>query len=134
MKDNEVTFGFEIDFLPVGDSTKNGDAICLRWGYNLSDERTRRQFVMVVDGGFAECGESVVKHIEQYYGTKEIDVLVSTHPHADHVNGFSKVIENCGIRYLVMHQPWKHKGLKDVFKDGRVTSNSIRQTTKRRST
>lgn len=129
---NEIgePFGFEVDFLPVGKSTKNGDAICLRWGYSLLDKSKRRQFVMVVDGGFSECGESVVRHIEQYYDTKQIDVLVNTHPHRDHVNGLCAVIENCAVRYLVMHQPWNHKGLKDAFKDGRVTSNSIRQSLK----
>lgn len=124
------TFGFEIDFLPVGDSTRNGDAICLRWGYNLADDKTRRQWVMVVDGGFTDCGENVVTHIEGYYRTRQIDVLVSTHPHADHLNGLEKVVEDCTIRYLVMHQPWAHTGLKDVFKDGRVTSKSIRQSLK----
>lgn len=130
MNEIEAPFGFEVDFLPVGKSTKNGDAICLRWGYNLSDKSKRRQFVMVVDGGFSECGERVVRHIKQYYGTKQIDVLVNTHPHGDHVNGLSTVIADCNVRYLVMHQPWNHKGLKDVFKDGRVTSNSIRQSLK----
>lgn len=123
-------FGFEIDFLPVGDSARNGDAICLRWGYNLADDKNRRQWVMAIDGGFADCGKNVVAHIEKYYKTKQIDVLVNTHPHADHVNGLEKVVESCEIKYLVMHQPWTHAGLKDVFKDGRVTSRSIRQSLK----
>ena len=130
MQNQRDKFGFEIDFLPVGSSTKNGDAICIRWGYNLLDEKNRRQFVMVVDGGFSECGESVVKHIKEYYRTKIVDVVVNTHPHADHVNGLSKVIEDCDVRYLVLHQPWNHTGLKSIFKDGRVTSQSIRQSLK----
>lgn len=123
-------FGIEIDFLPVGDSTRNGDAICLRWGYNLADDKNRKQWVMVVDGGFSDCGEAVVTHLERYYGTKQIDVLVNTHPHADHLNGLEKVVESCTINYLVMHQPWVHAGLKDVFRDGRVSSKSIRQSLK----
>ncbi len=130
MTNNMGAFGFEIDFLPVGDTTKNGDAICLRWGYDLGDKMKRRQFVMVVDGGFTECGESVIKHIKQYYETKQIDVLVNTHPHGDHINGLGKVVEDCTIRYMVIHQPWSHAGLKDVFKDGRVTSKSIRDSLK----
>lgn len=130
MNATEAPFGFEIDFLPVGDSTKNGDAICLRWGYNLADENKRRQWVMVVDGGFADCGEDVVKHIEKYYETKQIDVLVNTHPHADHLNGLEKVVEDCTIKYLVMHRPWEHGGLKEAFNDGRVTSKSIRESLK----
>ena len=130
MSSNDKDFGFEIDFLPVGDSTKNGDAICLRWGYNLDDDKKRRQWVMVVDGGFFNNGENVVKHIEKYYGTKQIDVLVNTHPHSDHLNGLEKVVEDCSIKYLVMHRPWEHAGLKDIFNDGRVTSKSIRESLK----
>ena len=49
MKEIEPSFGFEIDFLPVGDKSKSGDAICMRWG-NLHDPL--KQNVMVVDGGF----------------------------------------------------------------------------------
>lgn len=130
MLSQDEKFGFEIDFLPIGDSTKNGDVICLRWGYNLADENRRRQWVMVVDGGFADCGEDVVKHIEKYYETKQIDVLVNTHPHADHLNGLEKVVEDCTIKYLVMHRPWEHAGLKEVFNDGRVTSKSVRESLK----
>lgn len=130
MANQNDKFGFEIDFLPVGDSTKNGDAICLRWGYNLTDEAKRKQWVMVVDGGFAECGNDIVRHIEKYYGTKQIDVLVNTHPHADHLNGLEKVVADCTIKHLVMHRPWEHAGLKGVFKDGRVTSKSIRESLK----
>lgn len=130
MVNQDAKFGFEIDFLPVGESTKNGDAICLRWGYNLDDDEKRNQWVMVVDGGFADCGENIVKHVEKYYGTKQIDVLVNTHPHADHLNGLEKVVEDCSIRYLVMHRPWEHGGLKDIFNDGRVTSKSIKESLK----
>lgn len=123
-------FGFEIDFLPVGDSTRNGDAICIRWGYNLSDDENRKQFVMVVDGGFADSGENVIAHIEKYYKANQIDVLVNTHPHADHLNGLEKVVDKCKVKCLIMHQPWEHTGLKDVFQDGRVTSKSIRKSLK----
>ena len=130
MPEQDGKFGFEIDFLPVGESIKNGDAICLRWGYNLADETKRRQWVMVVDGGFADCGNDIVKHIKNYYGTKQIDVLVNTHPHADHLNGLENVVAGCTIKHLVMHQPWEHSRLKDVFNDGRVTSKSIRESLK----
>ena len=130
MSERNDKFGFEIDFLPVGDSTKNGDVICLRWGYNLADDNNRKQWVMVVDGGFADCGENIIKHVEKYYRTKQIDVLVNTHPHSDHLNGLEKVVEGCTIKYLVMHRPWEHVGLKDVFNDGRVTSKSIRASLK----
>lgn len=128
MENVQKEFGFEVDFLPVGDKTRSGDAICLRWGYNLCDETGghRQQFVMVVDGGYAPVGESVVNHVKNFYKTSCIDVVVNTHPHRDHINGLSTVIEKCSVRYLSMHQPWDHKGLRDIFKDGRVTAKSIK--------
>lgn len=125
-------FGIDIDFLPVGENSRSGDAICLRWGWNLKDESgvTRKQFVMVIDGGYADNGADVVRHIKKYYGTSNINVLVNTHPHADHVNGLEEIVDSCSVNYLVMHQPWNHTGLKASFRDGRVTSKSIRQSLK----
>ena len=57
------TFGYEVDFLAVGGSSKSGDAICIRWGEELSS-RHDRQFVMVVDGGFSYSANDVVAHIK----------------------------------------------------------------------
>ena len=45
------TFGHEVDFLAVGGSSKSGDAICIRWGEELSS-RHDRQFVMVVNTSY----------------------------------------------------------------------------------
>lgn len=120
-------FGFEIDFLPVGDADKSGDAICLRWGYDLKNRYGRkRQFVCVVDGGFVDTGDAIISHIRQYYGTNHVNVVVNTHPHKDHVGGLQKVIEQCEVNYLVMHRPWEHSGLADYFDDGRVTNRGIK--------
>jgi hypothetical protein len=59
--------GYEIDFLPVGEESKGGDAIALRYGnlYGSRDEQT----VIIVDGGYTDDGEALVKHIVDYYGT-----------------------------------------------------------------
>jgi hypothetical protein len=54
--------GYEIDFLPVGEGEKSGDAIALRFG-NLFGNRNEKT-VVVIDGGFKETGEKLVKHIE----------------------------------------------------------------------
>ncbi|MBF4307570.1 MBL fold metallo-hydrolase, partial [Vibrio anguillarum] len=42
--------GYEIDFLGVGEESKSGDAIALRYG-NLHGHRDE-QTVVVIDGGF----------------------------------------------------------------------------------
>ena len=130
---DEQNFGFEIDFLPVGDNSRSGDAICLRWGYNLcNNDTSRRQYVMVVDGGYADNGNDVVEHIKKYYGTTTIDVLVNTHPHADHVNGLETIVERCTINNLVMHRPWEHTGIKQSLKDGLEKAYSIATKAKNR--
>jgi beta-lactamase superfamily II metal-dependent hydrolase len=122
-------FGFEVDFLPVGDANKSGDAICLRWGYDLENRYGRkRQYVCVVDGGFVVTGDAIVSHLKKYYGTTHVNVVVNTHPHRDHVGGLQKVIEQCTVDYLVMHRPWEHSGLAHYFDDGRVTNRGIRNS------
>jgi beta-lactamase superfamily II metal-dependent hydrolase len=63
---------------------------------------------MVVDGGFVETGEMIVQNIRRYYGTERVDVVVSTHPDNDHINGLEKVLRELEVGMLWMHQPWLH--------------------------
>ncbi|MDL9944561.1 hypothetical protein QSJ19_02970 [Gordonia sp. ABSL11-1] len=103
---------FEIDFLPVesdqGGGTKSGDAIGGRvW---LDDGSSR---VFVVDGGFSAVGEDLVEHIETYYSTDHVDLVVSTHPDADHLNGLLYVIENMSVGELLIHRPRDHMSSAD---------------------
>src|SRR5438105_4350699 len=98
--------GYEVDFLPVGDGERSGDAIALRFG-NLSGSRLE-QTVMVIDGGYVESGEALVEHIKEYYKTDDVDIVVSTHPDADHAAGLAVVLEQLRVRVLWMHRPWNH--------------------------
>jgi beta-lactamase superfamily II metal-dependent hydrolase len=118
--------GYEIHFLPVGEGERSGDAIVLRFG-NLGGPR-EQQTVVVIDAGFRESGERVVKHITGWYDTDRVDVAVSTHPDADHAAGLEVVIEKLKVDTLWMHLPWNHAAnLAEAIQDGRVTDNSIRQ-------
>jgi len=117
---------YEIDYIPVGDGEKCGDAISLRFG-NLSGPR-EEQIVIVIDGGFQESGEKLVNHIEKYYGTNAIDLVVSTHSDEDHAEGLSVVLEKCKVGCLFMHKPWEHAlAIKNLFKDGRITASGLEQ-------
>src|SRR2546426_4890870 len=102
---NTQNLGYEVDFLPVGDS-KSGDAILLRFG-NLYGAR-HEQTVVLIDGGYTDTGEAIVQHVNRYYSTNEIDLIISTHPDADHTAGLEVVIEKCIVRALWMHLPWNH--------------------------
>src|SRR5688572_29104118 len=118
--------GYEIDFLPVGDESRSGDAIALRFG-NLYGGRDE-QAVVVIDGGFRDTGTALVEHIRNYYGTDRVDLVVSTHPDSDHVRGLEVVVEELDVRELWMHRPWMHGEVTEgLFRDGRVTPNSVNE-------
>jgi len=118
-----MTIGYEVDFLAVGDGEKSGDAIAIRIGdlYGKGD-----QFVMVIDGGTQQSGANLVTHIQDYYETNTVDLVVSTHPDADHCSGLSVVLEQLKVGRLWMHQPWEHvEDIRDAFKDCRITDDGL---------
>ena len=117
---------YEIDYIPVGDGEKSGDAILLRFG-NLIGQRSE-QTVVVIDGGFIESGQEIVQHLSKYYGTNEVDLVISTHPDADHASGLSVVLDKCTVGLLLMHKPWDHADdIKNLFKDGRITATGLEE-------
>ncbi|MEU7811852.1 MBL fold metallo-hydrolase [Pseudonocardia sp. NPDC049154] len=98
----------EIDFLPVASSTaegstKSGDAITGRF-----TDGDGRQRVIVVDGGYQATGQELVDHIRCYYETQHVDLVISTHPDADHINGLATVVEQLDVDELLIHQPRVH--------------------------
>jgi len=116
--------GYEVDILGVGEKSNSGDAIALRYG-NLHGERDE-QTVVVIDGGYKDNGQKLVDHIKDHYGTEKVDLVISTHPDQDHINGLEEVIEQLEVCELWIHQPWDHnEGLAGEFEDGRITDNSI---------
>ncbi len=113
---------YEIDYLAVGEGEKSGDAIALRFGDILNGT----QSVVVIDGGTKESGKNLVKHINNYYGTNKVDVVICTHPDADHASGLTEILENMQVDYLLMHQPWNHTdNIKNMFKDSRLSSTGL---------
>ena len=116
--------GYEIDIIGVGQESKSGDAIAIRWG-NLFGQRSEQR-VVIIDGGFHESGQDVVNHIVKYYRTNSIDAVISTHPDQDHVNGLDVVLDELSVSQLWIHKPWEHnQGLARKFADGRVTDSSL---------
>ena len=98
---------FEIDFLDV-EAAKSGDAITLRYCKN------GMQNIHVVDGGFKGpengegTGDKVIQHIKKYYGAREINRVVVTHPDGDHAGGLRKVLEEFEVDELWMLRPWDY--------------------------
>lgn len=73
----------EVHFLDVG----QGDAIFVQ----LPDGGS-----LLVDAGPPEAGSKVVGYLKQL-GVATIDIVVATHPHADHIGGMAGVIRNFPI-------------------------------------
>lgn len=116
---------FEIDFLPVGNGARSGDAIAIRYGTDGNYK------VLVYDGGTKESGQALVNHIQRHYGTSRVDYVVNSHPDADHASGLSVILDQLEVGELWMHQPWEHsKVILDYFKDGRITDNSLAERLK----
>ena len=91
--------GIAVEFLPVGDS--DGDAIIVRYGDQSSF------YLHVVDGGYAEAGEQVIAHVEQYYGRDVIiHNMVVSHADNDHVCGLIPVFKRFRVAALWMNRPW----------------------------
>lgn len=101
-----LVVGYEIDFLPVGDGSKGGDAIALRYG-NLYGPRDQ-QTVVVIDGGYLDDGEAIVDVVRTHYNTDRVDVVVSTHPDRDHIKGLEVVLRKLSVGQLWMHIPENH--------------------------
>ncbi|MHA2727458.1 ComEC/Rec2 family competence protein [Vibrio campbellii] len=112
--------GYEIDFHPVGNETKSGDAISMRFVDENED-----QFVVVIDGGYKSDGEVVCKHIKEFYKTETIDLVISTHPDSDHINGLFTILESMEVKKLAIAKPWEFDGLSGEFSDNRFTDNSL---------
>jgi len=56
----------EIEFLPVGDASRPGDAIVVRYGDTSSYE------LMIVDGGNLDSGRELVAHIRRHFGNSAV--------------------------------------------------------------
>src|SRR6185436_11080833 len=66
----------EMDWLPVGDGERSGDAITAR--FTRLD--TGALAHIVVDAGFNDDGKDVVAVFDRYYGTRKVDIAILTHP------------------------------------------------------
>jgi len=122
---NHSFSGYEIDFIPVGERQKSGDAIAMRITENGKTE------IYVIDGGTKASGEALVQHIRDYYRTNRVDYLISTHPDMDHISGLKVVLEKLEVGELWMHKPWvlAPQIINDIL-DGRVTQHSLSERIK----
>ena len=94
---------YEIDFLPVGEGQRSGDAIAIRFEAPGAPAR-----VVIIDGGYRDDGPQLVDHVLKYYDTTTVDLVIATHSDADHINGLSVALEELNARELMIHRPGEH--------------------------
>lgn len=101
-------YGLEMDVRAVGENSDSGDCIVVRFG-NLHGARSDYKLILI-DGGFADDGKAAVKFIWDQFRTSHIDLIISTHPDSDHINGIKAVLEDqsVSVGMLWMHTPWYH--------------------------
>ncbi len=115
----------EIDFLPVGENSKSGDAIAFRFG-TYENSQWKNQKVFIIDGGNKASGEALISHVNDVYKTNKVDRVILTHPDGDHASGLRSVVDSLEVGKIWMHRPWNHwADLKGSIKDGRITKASF---------
>ena len=55
---------------------------------------------VLIDAGPVEAGDEVVAALRNH-GVRQIDLMVATHPHADHIGGMRKVFDNFRIKQFL---------------------------------
>jgi beta-lactamase superfamily II metal-dependent hydrolase len=112
---------YEVEFHPVGDATKAGDAISVRYGQNGQYE------IIVIDGGTSDSGTALVEHIKTYYGPNAvIKHAISTHADTDHASGLREVLKAFRVENLWVHGVWHHAtDLLPYFADKSLTDHAL---------
>jgi glyoxylase-like metal-dependent hydrolase (beta-lactamase superfamily II) len=115
----------ETEFLAVGEGTKAGDAIVIRYG------DVNAYQLMLIDGGHAETGEDIVAHLKKHFWNPVLEHVVLTHSDADHASGLRTVLQEIKVNNLWFHVPWLlAEEARDLFKDKRWTQDGLRQKIK----
>ena len=106
----------EIEFIPIGDEVKTGDAILC----HFIEPVTGTDRVVLIDGGFVDTSASIASHVSSYYSRDDIDLIICTHPDDDHINGLSGVIESMTVHNLLIHRPSDHGFNSDAVKTQKI--------------
>ncbi len=113
---------YELEFLPVGNGERSGDAIVGRF---FSDDGSWR--TVAVDGGTKESGPAITDHVRTQYGTRFSSMMSSTHIQMQTtLQASGSLLEQMDVGALWMHRPWEHSAdIQHAFDDARITATNL---------
>ena len=85
---NEANGNVEIYFFDVGQA----DSILI----------SKNDNTVLIDAGNNSDGEKLVQYLKEELNINDIDILVLTHPHEDHIGGMDNIIDNFDIGAIYM--------------------------------
>ena len=113
---------FEIEFLAVGEGSRAGDCILIRYGHPQAPR------VMVIDGGTQDSGDALVELLQGLSGeaVPVVHDLLVSHPDADHASGALTILEATAVERVHVQVPWAHAPeVQRLVDDGRRTVQGI---------
>jgi competence protein ComEC len=85
---------------------------------------------LLIDGGQREASGKVLSTLQEY-GLNHIDVVVATHPHADHIGGLVDVIKNVSVGQVLdsgrLHRGPFFENFLSAMETKQVTLKSVRE-------
>lgn len=95
----------------IFDTEKQNDLLTIRYFHLTGDIegvmgdsiyiQTPEGHSMLIDAGTPDAGPQVVRYLN-LLGVQSIDVVINTHPHIDHIGGFSSVLPEIEVKKLYM--------------------------------
>lgn len=112
--DDETKVNEDIQNKNIGDTSKqdivevdenkdygNCDIIFIDCGQADSILFHGNEFSVLIDAGEKRDAKEIIEVLDEY-NIEHIDLLVGTHPHADHIGGMKTIIENYSIGEILM--------------------------------
>ena len=100
----------EVHFIDVG----YGDAILIQIGETCS---------VLIDGGYISAGIDLVCYLHSI-GVEKLDMVVASHPHADHIGGLIPVLQLFPVDWVVTNGATHTTPIYEQFLDAIVTSGA----------
>jgi len=76
-----------VHYIDVG----QGDAILIQSAQNA----------VLIDGGDAKAQQTLLDYLRSA-GVKDLDYVIATHPHSDHIGGLPKAVKQFGVKGVIM--------------------------------